>query len=120
MQLMLRLAHSNMEFRFDAASITLIILGRADPASAMEAPTIDLSAHGGDHFGVSRRHLHIKRAENNAVSVTDQNSVNGSYLNGQRLIPHQPRILRDGDELRLGRMVIRVAFLNNDASPSAP
>ena len=37
-------------------------------------------------------------------------SANSTYLNGQRLLPSEPRILRDNDELRLGRLVIRVTF----------
>jgi pSer/pThr/pTyr-binding forkhead associated (FHA) protein len=59
--------------------------------------------------GVSRRHLSITR-DHDTVTVTDLGSANHTYLNGQRLIPFEHRILRDNDELRLGRLVIRVAF----------
>jgi hypothetical protein len=31
-------------------------------------------------------------------------------LNGQRLIADQPRILRDGDEIRLGKLIAHVYF----------
>ena len=34
--------------------------------------------------------------------------TNGTFLNGERLSPHQARILRDDDEVHLGRLVFRV------------
>ena len=37
--------------------------------------------------------------------------TNGTFLNGQRLVPNQPRILRDGDEIRLGHLVLYVRFV---------
>ncbi len=109
MRLVLRLSHADAEFAFDPAEIDLIVIGRRDPFNG-EKPSVDLNDYDAENLGVSRRHLLIKRGESNALSLLDQGSVNGTYLNGQRLIPHQPRILRDGDEIRLGRMVINVAF----------
>jgi len=114
MKLLLQLVHDGAEYAFDPMQVDLISLGRRDPAT-QEIPSIDLGRHKGEDLGISRKHLYIKRIENNALTVLDQGSVNGTYLNGQRLIPHQPRILRDGDEIRLGRMVIRVAFVLVDA-----
>jgi predicted component of type VI protein secretion system len=43
--------------------------------------------------------------------VTDLGSANSTFLNGQRLMPHEPRVLRDNDEVRLGRLVFRVNFV---------
>ena len=45
-----------------------------------------------------------------ALKVIDLGSANATFINGQKLIAHQARILRDGDELRLGHLVIRVHF----------
>ena len=59
---------------------------------------------------MSRRHLDLPR-QHDTILVTDLGSANSTYINGQRLIPREPRILRDNDELRLGRMVIRVTFV---------
>lgn len=109
MKLVLRVDGSKAEYTFDPAQITLLVVGRRDPFSG-EKPNVDLSDHDAENRGVSRRHALIKRTESNALTIIDQGSVNGTFLNGQRLIPHQPRILRDGDELRLGRMVINVSF----------
>ena len=45
-----------------------------------------------------------------ALHIVDNDSANGTYLNGQRLVARQPRILRDGDDIRLGHLVVRVTF----------
>ena len=64
---------------------------------------------GGADKGVSRYHAAIVRRDG-ALSIVDKGGANGTFLNGQRLIAHQPRILRDGDDLRLGHMVLQVRF----------
>ncbi len=110
MQLVLRVMHDNAVYAFDPTQIEVISLGRRDPRTS-ELPTLDLEPHNGDELGVSRRHAHIRLMENNSLNILDQGSVNGTYLNGQRLIPHQPRILRDDDEVRVGRLILRVAFV---------
>ena len=38
------------------------------------------------------------------VRVTDLNSLNGTYLNGERLAPNESRRIEAGDEIRLGRV----------------
>jgi len=38
----------------------------------------------------------------------DLDSTNGSFLNGQKLQPRQPQPLKTGDELRLGKLILRV------------
>ena len=42
--------------------------------------------------------------------MVDLGTPNGTYLNGQRLIPNQARVLRDGDDVRLGHLVLQVKF----------
>jgi pSer/pThr/pTyr-binding forkhead associated (FHA) protein len=70
---------------------------------------VDLTQHNAAEFGVSRRHAVLKRQNDNVV-VTDLGSVNHTFLNGHQIIPNEFRILRDGDELRLGKLVLRVYF----------
>jgi hypothetical protein len=70
---------------------------------------VDLSNYGAVEHGVSRRHALLRR-QNDTIVVVDLESANSTFLNGQRIIPNEPRILRDGDELRLGRLVVRVTF----------
>jgi hypothetical protein len=83
-------------------------IGRRDPSTGT-MPDVDLTAYAGYRMGVSRRHATIRAIENR-LEVRDLGSSNGTSVNGVRLTPHQPHILRDGDELALGKMVIRVIF----------
>ena len=85
-----------------------VIIGRVS-SDPIAVPSVDLAPFGAEATGVSRLHLAVRRQEN-TVSVTDLGSVNHTYINGQCLHPHELRVLRDGDELRLGRMVLRVRF----------
>lgn len=85
-----------------------LVLGRFDSETG-EMPEVDLEDYNGLGQGVSRRHAAIF-LEDDALKVMDLGSANATYLNGQKLIAHQARILRDGDELRLGRLVIHVRF----------
>ncbi len=85
-----------------------VLVGRLDTDTG-ELPDVSLDAYGAEELGVSRRHAAIVKEED-ALKVVDLGSANFTYINGQKLVANQPRILRDGDELRLGRMVIRVQF----------
>ena len=84
------------------------VLGRLDPASGT-VPDLDLTPYGALEKGVSRVHAAIRRGED-TLTLVDLGSVNGTHLNGQRLIPNQPRVLRDGDEIRLGKLVAHIYF----------
>ena len=96
-------------FVFDAGSIVELVIGRMDPDTG-QSPDIDLENFGGTEKGVSRRHATIIRKDG-SLNLVDAGSHNGTYLNGQRLIAHQPRVLRDGDDIRLGFLVLRVKFV---------
>lgn len=84
------------------------IIGRRDP-TASDLPNIDMTPYGGYQMGISRRHAAI-RLQNKKLDVLDLGSRNGTFLNGERLKPHQPVPLLDGDELRLGKIVIKIQF----------
>ncbi len=88
-----------------------VVIGRYDPVSRT-IPDLDLSPFKAMDKGVSRLHAAIRRQED-SLSVVDLGSANSTFLNGQRLIPHQPRVLRDGDEIRLGLLVLHVYFRHN-------
>ncbi|NLF77286.1 MAG: FHA domain-containing protein [Chloroflexi bacterium] len=83
------------------------VLGRAAGDVAVD---VDLTPYGAVEMGVSRQHAKLTH-QSATVMVQDLGSVNGTYLNGVRLVPHQPRVLRDEDELCLGRLTLRVSFL---------
>lgn len=85
-----------------------INIGRLDAASAT-FPDVDLTNDRGLEKGVSRRHAKITR-RGNEVLIEDLGSVNGTFVNGKRLTPYLPHPLYNGDELQLGKLVLRVSF----------
>lgn len=85
-----------------------IVFGRNDERT-QTYPDIDLTPYGALDRGVSRSHASIRRTED-TVTLFDLESVNGTYLNGQRVLPNQPRVLQDGDEIRFGKLASRIYF----------
>lgn len=84
------------------------VIGRADSTSPRQ-PDIDLTPFGAMEKGVSRIHAAIDRSDE-TLTLVDMGSSNGTHLNGQRLMPEQPRVLRDGDEVRFGKLVVHIYF----------
>lgn len=66
---------------------------------------------------VSRHHARLTRTED-GYRVEDLNSVNGVFINDQRLVG--PRVLVPGDELRLGKDIrfLYETFTEYDAVPA--
>ena len=60
-----------------------------------------------DDPSVSRRHLRIG-LRGGDLFAEDVNSLNGTLLDGQELTPFQAAVLREDQELKLGRAVLRV------------
>jgi hypothetical protein len=85
-----------------------LALGRRDPATG-NMPEIDLTAFAAYRLGVSRRHA-VMKADGEKLEVYDLGSSNGTAINGNKLVPHQPHVLRDGDMIILGKMVMRAIF----------
>jgi len=83
-------------------------IGRLDAVSAT-FPDVDLADYSGLKKGVSRRHAKIIRREGR-VFIEDLGSINGTFLNRKKLTPYFPRVLKNGDELRLGKLTLRVSF----------
>lgn len=108
MDLIFDVLETHESFTFDMQTLSQIIIGRRDPRTG-DAPDIDLTNSKAVENGVSRHHATITRRDG-ALHILDNNSANGTYLNGQRLVAHQLRILRDGDDIRLGHLKARVTF----------
>jgi hypothetical protein len=87
----------------------IITLGRAVKRPFARQPDVDLSPFEGASKSISRRHVELRR-RNTGVYVTDLGSANGTWLNGHRLLPKAERLLRNGDELRLGHLTIKVKY----------
>ncbi len=80
------------------------LVGRTDPQSNI-FPDIDLSKFDLTDK-ISRRHARIWR-EGETFFIEDLGSVNGTVINeALRLGPRQPRLLTNGDRLRLGETTL--------------
>ncbi|NJL42184.1 MAG: FHA domain-containing protein [Leptolyngbyaceae cyanobacterium SM1_4_3] len=62
---------------------------------------------------LSRCHAAIQHIENHGFFLTDLNSSNGSYVNGEKV---QRSLLKDGDRIRLGSLTL--VFLAGSESQS--
>jgi hypothetical protein len=94
--------------RLDVPTVEVAILGRGSQPENQEI-LVDLSPFGAGDKGVSRRHLIIRR-RGTLIYVADLGSRNGTWLNGQRLVAHGERLLRNGDEIQLSRLKFRVMY----------
>ena len=70
---------------------------------------LDLAPFAGYSLGVSRRHVVVRRA-GDGYEVLDLGSVNGTWLNEERMVPLQPYPLPSGSHMRLGRMRLLVLY----------
>ena len=86
-----------------------VVVGRGGGNPGAQQPDVDLSPFGAADQGVSRQHAKLTY-KGDVVYVTDLGSSNGSWLNGSPLMANHERLLRDGDELRLGLLTIKVKF----------
>lgn len=81
------------------------IIGRQDPGSGTY-PDVDLVPFGGEEGGVSRRHAKITRRDE-VYYIEDLNSVNYTFVNKKKIVMGIDHPLQDGDEIRLGRVLMR-------------
>jgi len=78
---------------------------------ALDEPLVTAGRHPDsaiflDDITVSRRHAEVRRLEGGGYRVTDVGSLNGTYLNRQRV---EEADLHDGDELQIG--TFKLVFL---------
>ncbi|HUY77554.1 MAG TPA: FHA domain-containing protein, partial [Ktedonobacterales bacterium] len=90
---------------FDLSGKTEALIGREDPISNIY-PDVDLTPHGGEEGGVSRMHakLYIQGGQ---YLLEDLNSTNFTFVNRQKLAPKTPTAIKDGDEVRFGRVITK-------------
>lgn len=105
-------------FEIDGASLELPIqeeltVGRSIEGMETDRPTVSLHTFDAAKRGVSRKHMQIRR-RGPLIFVADLESTNGTYLNGRRLQSGEERILRDGDELHLSHLLVRIRLVEND------
>ena len=81
-----------------------ITVGREDPSSGI-FPDVDLTPHGGEDGGVSRRQARLLHVGDDYF-VEDLQSTNFTKLDGQRLPAHVRERLDDGARLDFGRVAM--------------
>lgn len=57
-----------------------------------------------EDLAVSRLHTIVGRDDSGRYFIHDENSANGTYVNGQRIADH---VLEEGDEVQVGQTVLR-------------
>jgi len=85
-----------------------LIMGRSD--ENITHIDINLAAYKAAQLGVSRCHAALEVVDK-TLMISDLNSTNGTFLNGQRISPSQRRVVRDSDEILLGGPAIHVVYV---------
>jgi len=83
-----------------------IVLGRAASADVVLP-----------HPSASTRHATIE-ADGPRYTIVDHSSLNGTWVNGQRLVPERKKPLRDGDRIDVGLFSLR--FVSNVPTNDVP
>jgi hypothetical protein len=106
--LILRDEETGKEFHIPHDQLQEVVIGRKHQQTDF-TPTIDLTELDAHEKGVSRRHATIS-IHDNLLVIIDHNSMNGTFLKGQRLVPEQPRVVRDKDTIRIGGITLMVEY----------
>jgi len=94
------------------------LVGRSDPKHEV-IPDLDLGPYGGQQLGVSRKHAYLIQTAT-GLSIRDLGSTNGTLVNGRILSANQEWSLRDGDEIRLGKLAFNIYFITEPPPPAEP
>jgi len=78
------------------------LIGRPSGASR---PDVDAQALGAQH--VSRQHARLEWRRN-GLFLIDLGSTNGTWVNGARLLPHEPQRLHSGDRVRWADLEVQI------------
>jgi CRP-like cAMP-binding protein len=94
------------EFFFSKGDETTI--GRADPVTGI-LPDIDLTSVDANR-SVSRRHAKIICSGNQYFMLEEVGTVNGTYVNEQRIPTGTPVMIHDGDGIKIGLIAMKALF----------
>jgi len=76
-------------------------------------PDIDFLPYDGIQHGVSRLHA-VFTVRCSRVTLTDLGSRNGTWLNGTKLEPNQPRVVRTGDDMQFAGLLAYIYFIRDE------
>jgi hypothetical protein len=110
----LKLLNGQISLSFVGQGQPLILEGRGEYLLGREGqddtvPDVNLNLYGGQDKGVSRVHAAL-RPDRGQLLLIDLASTNGTRLNGVRLAAHQPVRVSNGDEVRLGRLTLKIHY----------
>jgi CRP-like cAMP-binding protein len=97
---------SGTAFFFSSGDETTI--GRADPVTGI-LPDIDLTPVD-QNRSVSRRHAKIVKRGNDYCVLEEVGTVNGTYVNDQRIPTGTPVPIHNGDMLKIGLIAMKAVF----------
>jgi hypothetical protein len=96
----------------DVPAGTSLVLGR-DPEISLVAAAFD------GHENVSRRHATVTVTDGGEATIRDEHSTNGTFVNGDRVLPGTEVRLADGDSVRLAADVTaEVSLPQNELDPA--
>lgn len=115
----------SVKFLVDGESLPLTLIpsqramiGRQAPFM-LQVPDVDLTPYNAAEHGISRVHAVID-CTRNGLHVTDLDSRNGTFVNGEKLHPFNAHVLRDNDTLRLGSLSLVVNMTVDRRAPVEP
>lgn len=82
------------------------LIGRYDPVTEL-MPDVDLTQVDLKR-SVSRRHARITRTADGYALVEEVGALNGTFVNGQKLLAGRPQPVEDGDRIACG--MVKLAF----------
>ncbi len=97
--------HLDIHFEKD----NYLVLGRGGPEP--NVTRVDLAPLGAATLGVSRRHVRLIRMPAILI-VEDLGTLNGTYINGEKLPSGHAYVLCQGDTLRLGGLSLKISFVD--------
>lgn len=106
--LILHIPGNNQPISIKPADHNEVVFGRQDP-SANIFPQVDLTLYAAFQLGLSRKHATVIYKERQ-LYLQDLKSANGTYLNGVKLPAYEQHQIRNGDEIRMGQLIMQVTF----------
>jgi hypothetical protein len=110
----LRPRQGQIALSVNGAAQPVILEGRSEYILGREGheqvvPDLNLNPYGAREKGVSRVHAAL-RHDHSQVLLIDLGSTNGTRLNGRPVAAHQAVKVSNGDEIRLGKLLLKITF----------
>jgi hypothetical protein len=114
-----------MKFRIEGEELPLTLvpsqramMGRQAPFM-LQVPDVDLTDFSAAEHGISRVHAVID-CTRTGLQITDLDSRNGTFVNGEKVHPFNAHVLRHGDTVRLGSLSLEVNIKVDRRAPVEP